>query len=146
MNGDKNKHEENNSTIATNAKPSAHGNEREIQEVINSLKENGITIDEKPILGNTFLNIVHGNGLKAMTYNTNSTFFKAYEEILDELKQKDNDLAENYRVLVDLIFVGYMLAESKIEPKSMYDGEDFLETMKSNWARELSKILKKWQS
>ena len=146
LTGDKNKHEKNNNVIATQAKPSAHGNEKEIQEVISSLKENGITIDEKPFVGTTFLNIVHGNGLKAMTYNTNSTFFKAYEEILNELKKRDNELAENYRVLIDLIFVGYMLAESKIEPESQYEGEEFMEDVKNNWSKELSKILKKWQN
>lgn len=146
LTGDKNKQEKNNNVIATQAKPSIHGNEKEIQEVIESLKENGITIDEKPFVGTTFLNIVHGNGLKAMTYNTNSTFFKAYEEILNELKTRDNELAENYRVLIDLIFVGYMLAESKIEPESQYEGEEFIEDIKSNWSKELSKILKKWQS
>ena len=81
-----------------------------------------------------------------MIYNTNSTFFRAYSEILEELKDRDNKLAEDYKVLIDLIFVAYMLAESKVEPESVYEGEEFIEDIKGNWSKELSKILKKWQN
>ena len=81
-----------------------------------------------------------------MIYNTNSTFFRAYKEILQELKDRDNKLAEDYKVLIDLIFVGYMLAESKVEPESESEGEEFMEDIKGNWSKELSKILKKWQN
>lgn len=144
--GDKIKKEHNNSIIATQLKPSVKGNDKEIQEVIQSLKENGVTIDERPVLGKSFIDIQHGNGLKTMIYNTNSTFYRAYEAILNELKERDNQLAEDYKVLIDLIFVGYMLAESKIEPESEYEGEEFMEDIKNNWSRELSKILKKWQN
>ena len=146
LTGDKHKKESNNHVIATQVKPSAYGNDKEIQEVINSLKENGITIDERPIVGNSFLDIKHGNGLKTLIYNTNSTFYRAYGEILNELKSNNSQLAENYKVLIDLIFVAYMLAESKINPESEYEGEEFMEEMKNNWAGQLSKILKKWQN
>jgi hypothetical protein len=78
-----------------------------------------------------------------MIYNTNSTFYKAYRDILNEL---DADLASDYKVLIDLIFVGYMLAEGKIDPDEEVAGIDFMNTIKSNWAIELSKILRKWKN
>ena len=58
------------------------------------------------------------------------------------LKREIMSLLKTMEVLIDLIFVGYMLAESKIEPKSQYEGEEFMEDIKSNWSKELSKILK----
>ena len=81
-----------------------------------------------------------------MFYNTNSTFFKAYKEILDEIKTKNESVANDYKVLIDLIFVAYMLAESAIDPEEELDGASFTEELKSNWSINLSKILKKWKS
>jgi len=146
MTGDKQKNKNKDKIIATAIKPSAAGNDLEIQEVIESLKKNGITIDERPFVGNSFLDIQHGNGIKTLIYNTNSTFFRAYSSILTELESNNKKLADDYKVLIDLIFVGYMLAESKIDSETLYEGEEFMETMKANWAMELSRILKKWQS
>lgn len=118
----------------------------EIEKVINALKENGITIDEKEFIGDSFIDIEHGNQLKTLFYNTNSTFYKAYSDILDELKDKDSELANKYKVLLDLIFVGYMLAESNIDPNETMDGATFSNELKQYWAINLSKILKKWNS
>jgi hypothetical protein len=144
--GDKQKNKNKDKSIASAIKPSAIGNDREIQEVIESLKKNGITIDERAFVGSSFLDIQHGNGLKTLIYNTNSTFFKAYSAILIELEANNKRLAEDYKVLIDLIFVAYMLAESKIDSETSYEGDEFMETIKANWAMELSRILRKWQS
>jgi hypothetical protein len=146
MSGDKQLNPKKDKVIATTLKPSVFGNDMEIKEVIESLKNNGITIDEQPFVGTSFIDIQHGNGLKTMIYNTNSAFFRAYSTILEELESNNKKIADDYKVLIDLIFVGYMLAESKIDPLTKYDGEEFLEEIKSNWSKELSKILKKWQN
>jgi hypothetical protein len=117
-----------------------------INEINHGLKENGITIDEKEFIGDTFIDIEHGNQLKTLFYNTNSTFYKSYEEILNELKSKNASLAEQYKVLIDLIFVGYMLAESNIDPNEKMDGASFANELKAYWALNMSKILKKWKN
>ena len=136
--------EENNSKIVNKVNPNA--SEIELDKIIKGLQENGITIDEREFVGDAFIDIEHGNALKTMFYNTNSTFYKAYKEILDEIKSKNNSIASDYKVLIDLIFVGYMLAESQIDPEEKFDGESFIEELKSNWAINLSKILKRWKS
>ena len=112
--------------------------------MIAGLKENGITIDEREFIGDAFIDIEHGNQLKTLFYNTNSTFYKAYSEILDELRGKNEELADSYRTLMDLIFVGYMLAEAQIDPAEKMDGASFADELKQYWALNLSKILKKW--
>ena len=134
----------NDDVIARKIKPEA--NQDEISKVIDGLKENGITIDEKEFIGDAFIDIEHGNKLKTIFYNTNSTFYKAYNEILSELKLQDEEMANKYRVLMDLIFVGYMLAESNIDPQEQMDGQSFTDELKQYWAINMSKILKKWNS
>jgi hypothetical protein len=136
--------EENNTIIVNKVKPGAKG--KELEKIIEGLKENGITIDEREFVGDAFIDIEHGNALKTMFYNTNSTFYRAYKEILDEIKSKNESIASDYKVLIDLIFVAYMLAESQIDPEEEFDGESFVEELKSNWAISLSKILKRWKN
>ena len=136
--------EENNEKIAKKINPEA--SKEQIELVLEALKENGITIDEREFIGDAFIDIEHGNQLKTLFYNTNSTFYKAYSEILDELKNENIDLANKYRVLIDLIFVGYMLAESTIDPNEKMDGASFTDEIKQYWSINLSKILKKWNS
>jgi hypothetical protein len=136
--------EENNEIIAKKINPEA--NKEQIELVIQALKENGITIDEREFIGDTFIDIEHGNQLKTLFYNTNSTFFKAYSEILEELKVENAELANKYRILMDLIFVGYMLAESTIDPNEKMDGASFINEIKQYWSINLSKILKKWKN
>jgi hypothetical protein len=135
---------ENDEKIAKKVNPDA--DIQQIQQVIEALKENGITIDEREFIGDAFIDIDHGNQLKTIFYNTNSTFFKAYSEILIELKAENAELANKYRVLMDLIFVGYMLAESTIDPNEKMDGASFTDEIKQYWSINLSKILKKWNS
>jgi hypothetical protein len=144
LKNNKNNKIENDKKIAEKVKPGA--NSEQIQEVIEALKSNGITIDEREFIGDSFIDIEHGNQLKTLFYNTNSTFFKAYSEILDELKGENAELANKYRVLMDLIFVGYMLAESTIDPNEKLDGASFTNEIKQYWSINLSKILKKWNS
>jgi hypothetical protein len=144
LKGNKANIEENNEKIAKKINPKV--TKEKINEIILGLKENGITIDEKEFIGDTFIDIEHGNQLKTLFYNTNSTFYKSYEEILNELKSKNASLAEQYKVLIDLIFVGYMLAESNIDPNEKMDGASFANELKAYWALNMSKILKKWKN
>lgn len=143
LKNNKNNAEDKDKIIAKKINPNA--SESEIKKVIEGLRENGITIDEKEFIGDSFIDIEHGNQIKTLFYNTNSTFYKAYSEILRELKNKNEEIADDYRVLMDLIFVGYMLAESSIDPNEKMDGASFTDELKKYWAINLSKILKKWK-
>jgi hypothetical protein len=116
-----------------------------IQLLINALKENGITIDEREFIGDTFIDIAHGNNLKTLIYNTNSNFYHQYKEILDECSTLNPELARKYRVLFDLVFVSYMLAESQIDPNAEMTGSSFANELKSYWSLQLGKILRIWK-
>lgn len=144
LKGNKINNHDKDETIGKKINPKASNSE--IEKVIQGLKENGITIDEKEFIGDSFIDIEHGNQLKTLFYNTNSTFYKAYSDILSELKNQNEDLATKYKVLLDLIFVGYMLAESSIDPNEKMDGATFTDEIKQYWSINLSKILKKWNT
>jgi hypothetical protein len=144
LRGNKTNIEGNNEKIVKKINPKVQNDK--INEIILGLQQNGITIDEKEFIGDTFIDIEHGNQLKTLFYNTNSTFYKSYFEILEELKAKNEAIAEQYKVLIDLVFVGYMLAESNIDPNEEMDGATFINELKSYWALHMSKILKKWKS
>lgn len=142
LKGDRAKKDEIDKKIARKILPEA--TDDEIMRIIDGLKENGITVDEKEFIGDSFIDMDHGNNLKTLFYNTNSLFYQSYKDILEELSKSNRELATKYKVLIDLIFVGYMLAESKIDPEETQDGSSFVVEMKHNWAVSLSKILKKW--
>lgn len=144
LKGNKINNQDKDESIGKKINPKASNSE--IEKVIQGLKENGITIDEKEFIGDSFIDIEHGNQLKTLFYNTNSTFYKAYNDILSELKNQNEDLATKYKVLLDLIFVGYMLAESSIDPNEKMDGATFTDEIKQYWSINLSKILKKWNT
>lgn len=144
LKGNKTNNEDSDEKIAKKINPNV--TKDKISEIIIGLRENGITIDEKEFIGDTFIDIEHGNQLKTLFYNTNSTFYKSYVEILHELKSKNESIAEQYKVLIDLIFVGYMLAESNIDPNEKMDGSSFTNELKAYWALHMSKILKKWKN
>ena len=113
--------------------------------IINGLKENGITIDERQFIGSDFIDIEHGNKLKTILYNTNSTFHKEYSNILNDLKKDNIEMAEKYKVLIDFIFVGYLLAESKIDPNEAVDAKTTMDQLKQYWNMEMVKMMKLWK-
>jgi len=143
LKGDKAGKEEDDNRIVDILKP--EGTDKEKSNVLDVLKSNGITIDEREFFGSDFLDIEHGNGYKTLFYNTNSVFFREYKSILDDIASKNSELAKEYKVLIDLVFVGYMMAESKIDPNENIDGSTFMNEIKSNWANDLARMLKKWR-
>ena len=78
-------------------------------------------------------------------YNTNSTFHKEYANILNNLKKDNLEIAEKYKILIDFIFVGYLLAESKIDPNEAVDAKTTMDQLKQYWNMEMVKMMKLWK-
>ena len=110
--------------------------------VIAGLEKNGITIDTRPFIGSDFIDIQHGNKSKVILYNQNSSFHKNYSSILNDLKSNNPEIAEKYKVLIDFIFTGYLLAESKIDPNEIEENNLTLDVLKTNWNMEMVKMMK----
>ena len=78
------------------------------------LEENKLTVVSKEWPGNMFMDMQHANAFKTLIYNNNSGFRKNYARFFDVLAQKDEKLSRDFEVLVDLIFISYMLGESDL--------------------------------
>jgi hypothetical protein len=140
LRGNLNKSNDNDESIALKIKKDG-----DVDKIINGLKENGITIDERQFIGSDFIDIEHGNKLKTILYNTNSHFHKEYTNILNDLKRDNLEMAEKYKVLIDFIFVGYLLAESKIDPNETIDAKTTMDLLKQHWNMEMVKMMKLWK-
>ena len=54
-------------------------------------------------------------------------------------------MAEKYKVLIDFIFVSYLLAESKIDPNEAVDAKTTMDQLKQYWNMEMVKMMKLWK-
>ena len=112
----------------------------EIELMRQRLQENKLTVVSTEWPGNTFMEMQHANAFKTLIYNNNSGFRKNYSKFFTVLAQKDDKLARDFEVLVDLIFISYMLGESDI-PEGSYNAVFFQNVMKQNWANRMEELM-----
>lgn len=112
----------------------------EIETMRQRLEENKLTVISKEWPGNMFMDMQHANAFKTLIYNNNSGFRKNYARFFNLLTQKDEKLARDFEVLVDLIFISYMLGESDL-PEGKFDTNYFQNTLKQNWTNRMEEIM-----
>ena len=82
----------------------------------------------------------HANSFKTLVYNTSSSFHRTYQEIFDNLSRDNKGVAEQYQLLVDLIFISYMLAESDL-PDGKHETGYLQDTLKNYWSSRMSELM-----
>jgi hypothetical protein len=112
----------------------------EIETMRKRLEENKLTVVSKEWPGNVFMDMQHANAFKTLIYNNNSGFRKNYSRFIEALTGKDEKLASDFEVLIDVIFISYMLAESDM-PEGKYDTSFFQNVLKQNWANRMEEIM-----
>jgi hypothetical protein len=112
----------------------------EIETMRQRLEENKLTVLSKEWPGNMFMDMQHTNAFKTLIYNNNSGFRKNYARFFEVLTDKDEKLARDFEVLIDLIFISYMLGESDM-PEGRYDTNFFQSVLKQNWATRMEEIM-----
>jgi hypothetical protein len=112
----------------------------EIASMRQRLEENKLTVVSKEWPGNMFMDMQHANAFKTLIYNNNSGFRKNYAKFFEVLTSKDEKLARDFEVLVDMIFISYMLGESDM-PEGKYDTAFFLGVLKHNWSNRMEEIM-----
>lgn len=122
--------------------PEATPEEREA--LVNLLSNNGITINAAPLAGTMFIDIDHGSEGKLLQYNTRSTFYTKLNSILKEIGDKDKAIESDVRVLIDLIFCSYLLAEGTLDFSLERRQELSMDSLKTAWSNQLIEILSKW--
>jgi len=115
---------------------------------IKHFRESLITIKERPARNFHLFEVHHfGSGKKVIDYNSNHPFMNRYLEILGKLESGDdaNLTRAELTVLIDLLIVGYSLAEATFEPEQKMRAEDFLETLSLNWGVHLKQLMTTWR-
>ena len=108
--------------------------------MVERLKVNGIVVDERQWPGNIFMEMEHANSFKTLVYNTGSSFHKTYQELFDKLAQENREVAQQYQLLVDLIFISFMLAESDL-PDGEHETGYLQDTLKNLWSVRMSELM-----
>ena len=104
------------------------------------LEQNKLTVIEKDWPGNTFMTMEHANSFKTLIYNSNSGFRKNYSKFFNILAEKDARLSKEFEVLVDVIFLSFMLGESDL-PDGVFKTKFFQDNMKQSWALRMEEIM-----
>jgi hypothetical protein len=104
------------------------------------LEQNKLTVIEKDWPGNTFMTMEHANSFKTLIYNSNSGFRKNYSKFFNILAEKDARLSKEFEVLVDVIFLSFMLGESDL-PDGEFKTKFFQDNMKQSWALRMEEIM-----
>ena len=112
----------------------------EVKKMVERLKFNGIVVDERQWPGNIFMEMEHANSFKTLVYNTGSSFHKTYQELFDKLAQENREVAQQYQLLVDLIFISFMLAESDL-PDGEHETGYLQDTLKNLWSVRMSELM-----
>jgi hypothetical protein len=112
----------------------------EVKKMVERLKTNGIVVEERQWPGNIFMEMEHANSFKTLVYNTSSSFHRTYQEIFDNLSRDNRGVAEQYQLLVDLIFISYMLAESDL-PDGKHETGYLQDTLKNYWSSRMSELM-----
>lgn len=112
----------------------------EVKKMIERLKENGIVVEERQWQGNVFMEMEHANSFKTLVYNTESSFHRAYKDIFDVISNENHETAKQYQLLIDLVFISYMLAESDL-PDGKHETGYLQDTLKSFWSFRMSELM-----
>lgn len=118
---------------------------KEQKEAIKALlNTNGITVNSKPLSNTDFIDIYHGSEGKLLTYNTRTPFHEKYDSILKIIGTKEPGAEADARVLIDVIFCAYLLAEGTLDFSLERRQDLTLNDLKTQWGIQLLEILSKW--
>ena len=125
-------------------KPKATSEEAEM--IAKVLKENHVTIQEHRFPGNpiAFIDVEHGEDCKILVFNTGSQFYQKYKMVLDVLQGQNPELARNYRVLIDVIFMAYALAEGSLDYDAEQKQGDTARRIQGEWAINMNHLMESW--
>lgn len=116
-----------------------------IEELKDALQSYGVIIVEEEFPGDDFYAIGYSNKIRKITFNTNSTFYRSYTRILNGIANDNEDTAKDFRVIIDLLLSGFVLAIDSIAEDEEFDWETGKRKLKYHWTEVTSRIFKEWQ-
>lgn len=117
-----------------------------LDELKSALQAYGVIIVEEQFPGDDFYAIGYSNKIRKITFNTGSTFYRSYSQILGEISSENEELAKNVRVLIDLLLCGFVLSIDSISESEEFKWETGKRKLKYYWTEFTSKLFKEWQN
>lgn len=115
---------------------------QELEGLIEELKRRGIIVQEKEWPGNTFVAMEQSPSVKALFWNTNSSFYKNYRTLFDEVANQNEENAEEYQFIVDILMVSFMLAESDLS-SGQRTSEEWSGELRDRWSLRMTELCRK---
>lgn len=115
---------------------------QDLEKLIEELKSRGIVVQEKEWPGNTFVAMEQSPAVKALFWNTNSSFYQNYRDLFDEVAQENQDNADEYQFIVDMLMVSFMLAESDLSSGER-TSEEWSSELMDRWSLRMTELCRK---
>ena len=115
------------------------------EELKKSLERFGVIIKEDRWLGGEFIKVMSSNAARSIIINRGSNFYKTYSAIIDGLKEHDENLAVEYRVMIDLMLASFALATDKEDESSNMTWAKAMSKLKYHWSDLMGTILEEWR-
>lgn len=115
---------------------------QDLEKLIEELKSRGIVVQEKEWPGNTFVAMEQSPAVKALFWNTNSSFYQNYRDLFDEVAQENQDNADEYQFIVDMLMVSFMLAESDLSSGER-TSEEWSGELMDRWSLRMTELCRK---
>lgn len=110
------------------------------------------TICEDEWRGVDFFESNHLGGKDVLRYNLMHPFFTELYKIIEETHDllagnpQQEELYHDLKAFIDLLIISYSKAETKFEPDTKMQVEDFIETLRNNWGMYLKQYLNTWKA
>jgi len=116
-----------------------------LNELQEALQTYGIVIVEEEFPGDDFFALGYSNKIRKITFNTGSTFYRSYAQILANVGNSNINSVQDVRVLIDLLLCGFALAIDSIDEDEQFTWETGKRKLKFHWTEVTSQIFKEWQ-
>jgi hypothetical protein len=106
------------------------------------------TIMEDTWQGSQFVEASFLGGKSVLRYNMSHIFFKEVYEIIEGLKEEDNNYEEairNLKALIDLLIIAHAKGEARFPKDADMVAEDFVEHLSTNWGQYLQSYVRTWK-
>lgn len=106
-------------------------------------KSQPFTIIDADWKGPEFVETSHMGGADVLRYNVRHPFFTEIADVKAALEVSGQDItsARRLRALIDLLLISHAKAETMIDPKTQWQPEKLLETLRMQWGHFLSNYI-----
>ena len=103
------------------------------------------TIEETEWRGSKFFDSAHMGGRAILEYNMGHIFFERISELLQILEEEEDvdavEIANELKVLIDLLIVSYARAEANFADDTMMKADQFVENIRNYWGQFLQSYI-----